>query len=91
MKVKSAARFFVSAACLLALNGLAEDMSLLRDETGAMSHMRRNTETGDLYAPGPISQTAPADAGIAFDQLPPTAAGPMRPDMSQEEPLDGCD
>lgn len=75
MKIKLAPHVFVLAGSLLALSSFAEDMSILRDETGALSHTRRNTETGELYEPGGISQTAPALETADYDQLPPTAAG----------------
>lgn len=76
MEIKLASRAFVLAGSLLALSSFAEDMSILRDETGALSHTRRNTETGELYEPGGVAQTAAALETADYDQLPPTAAGP---------------
>jgi len=51
------------------------DTGELRDETGATSKIRRNTETGDLYsteAPTPKAETKPAAKAEAKSEMGPT-------------------
>lgn len=52
------------------------DLGEIRDETGALSNLRRNTETGDLYSPNvPITSPAAPRKPAASVRSTPSVAG----------------
>lgn len=65
------------------------DTGELRDETGALSTLRRNTETGDLYSPNaPITRPRTKTPAVRSRPSTTTSAAPAKAPATSVNPID---